>query len=110
MANVKRPLLSIVVPAYNEERRLPETLPRIVSFVQAREYEAEVIVVDDGSTDGTAKVVEEIASEAPFVTLIRNEHRGKGYAVRLGVLAARGRFRATTCSSATPIYRCPSTR
>ena len=87
---VKHPFLSIVVPAYNEGRRLPETLPRVVDFVQAQEYSAEVIVVDDGSTDNTASVVEEIARDAPFVRLIRNEHRGKGYAVKTGALAAQG--------------------
>jgi dolichyl-phosphate beta-glucosyltransferase len=90
MSDMERPLLSIVVPAYNEERRLPQTLPRIVNFVQAQEYEGEVIVVDDGSTDGTVRVVEEIASQAPFVTLIRNEHRGKGYSVKTGALTAKG--------------------
>ena len=89
---MERPLLSIVVPAYNEERRLPQTLRRIVNFVQAQEYEGEVIVVDDGSTDGTVRVVEEVASQAPFVTLIRNEHRGKGYSVKTGALTAKGEY------------------
>jgi len=88
--DVEHPFLSIVVPAYNEGRRLPETLPRTVHFVEAQEYSAEVIVVDDGSTDNTATVVEEIAKDAPFVHLIRNEHRGKGYAVKTGALAAQG--------------------
>ncbi len=92
MSDMERPLLSLVVPAYNEERRLPQTLPRIVNFVQAQEYEGEVIVVDDGSTDATVKVVEEIALEAPFVTLIRNEHHGKGYSVKTGALAAKGDY------------------
>ena len=89
---MEHPLLSIVVPAYNEERRLPETLPCIVDFVQAQDYAAEVIVVDDGSSDGTASVVEEIAADAPFVRLIKNEHRGKGFAVKTGALAAEGDF------------------
>jgi dolichyl-phosphate beta-glucosyltransferase len=89
---MEHPFLSIVVPAYNEEGRLPQTLPRIVDFVQAQEYAAEVIVVDDGSADGTCGVVEEIAAAAPFVRLIRNEHRGKGYAVKTGGMAAAGDF------------------
>jgi dolichyl-phosphate beta-glucosyltransferase len=89
---MERPFLSIVVPAYNEERRLPETLPRIVDFLRAQTYPCEVIVVDDGSTDGTADVVEGIAAEAPSVRLIKNEHRGKGYAVKTGVLAAGGDY------------------
>jgi dolichyl-phosphate beta-glucosyltransferase len=88
----ERPLLSIVVPAYDEERRLPQTLPRIVEFVQAQEYPGEVIVVDDGSADSTASVVEEIAAAVPVIKLIRNEHRGKGYAVKTGALAAAGDY------------------
>jgi dolichyl-phosphate beta-glucosyltransferase len=87
---MERPFLSIVVPAYNEEGRLPQTLPRIVEFLKAQEYLGEVIVVDDGSRDGTASVVELIAAETPIVRLIRNEHRGKGYAVKTGVMAAQG--------------------
>jgi dolichyl-phosphate beta-glucosyltransferase len=87
---MERPFLSIVVPAYNEERRLPQTLPRIVEFLKAQDYPGEVIVVDDGSADTTASVVEGIALEAPMVKLIRNEHRGKGYAVKTGVMAAQG--------------------
>jgi glycosyltransferase involved in cell wall biosynthesis len=88
--DMERPFLSIVVPAYNEERRLPQTLPRIVEFVEAQEYPSEVIVVDDGSTDTTASVVEGIAAEAPSVKLIKNEHRGKGSAVKTGAMAAQG--------------------
>jgi dolichyl-phosphate beta-glucosyltransferase len=88
--DMERPFLSIVVPAYNEERRLPQTLPRIVEFLKAQDYPGEVIVVDDGSGDTTASVVEGIAAGAPMVKLIRNEHRGKGYAVKTGVMAAQG--------------------
>jgi dolichyl-phosphate beta-glucosyltransferase len=84
--------LSIIVPAYNEDRRLPTTLPRIVAFLQAQDYPGEVMVVDDGSVDKTARVVEEMAARLPFITLIRNEHRGKGYAVRTGMLAAQGDY------------------
>jgi dolichyl-phosphate beta-glucosyltransferase len=87
---MEHPFLSIVVPAYNEEGRLPQTLPRIVDFLQAQDYDAELIVVDDGSADGTCRIVEDIAATAPFVRLIRNEHRGKGYAVKTGGMAAVG--------------------
>ena len=90
--DTERPFLSIIVPAYNEERRLPQTLPRIVAFLQAQDYPGDVIVVDDGSFDNTAYVVEEMAAQVPFITLIRNEHRGKGYAVKTGVLAAQGDY------------------
>ncbi len=83
--------LSVVIPAYNEARRLPQTLARIEAYLQARGYAAEIIVVDDGSTDSTAALVEcGVASGAP-VRLLRNErNRGKGYSVRCGVLASRG--------------------
>jgi len=92
MVENRRPFLSIVVPAYNEERRLPQTLPRIVDFVNHQDYPAEVLVVDDGSTDGTAGVVRDIADGLPFVRLIENQHRGKGYAVKTGVMSAQGDY------------------
>jgi glycosyltransferase involved in cell wall biosynthesis len=79
------PYLSIVIPAYNEERRLPGTLARIGAYLAAQPYGSEVIVVDDGSTDATAAV-----AGRPGVQLLRRDHRGKGFAVRAGALAARG--------------------
>ena len=85
-------LLSLVVPAYNEERRLPESLPEIVGFVQQQDYHAEVIVVDDGSTDGTADVVRQFQAQASFLLLHQVEHGGKGHAVRAGMLRARGDY------------------
>jgi len=89
---MEHPFLSIIIPAYNEERRLPHTLPRIVAFLQAQNYPGEVIVVDDGSLDNTAKVVEDMAARLRHITLIRNEHRGKGYAVKTGMMAAQGEY------------------
>ncbi len=80
------PLLSIVIPAYNEERRLPTTLAAIMAFLANEPYSSEVIVVDDGSDDRTA----EIAAATPGVTILRCDHRGKGFAVRAGALAASG--------------------
>jgi dolichyl-phosphate beta-glucosyltransferase len=84
------PFLSVVIPAYNEERRLPQTLQSIVDYLARQSYTSEVIVVDDGSGDNTAHVVESFRAAHPTVALIRNDHRGKGYAVRAGMLAARG--------------------
>ncbi len=84
--------LSIVIPAYNEERRLPETLRRIRTYLEAKRVDAEVVVVDDGSIDRTAAIVTETSAAWPTLRLVRNEkNTGKGYAVRHGVLEARGR-------------------
>ena len=85
-----RPFLSIIVPAYNEERRLPQTLQRIVEYLAQQAYSSQVLVVDDGSSDQTAAVVADFSAAHPRVELIRNDHRGKGYAVRTGALHARG--------------------
>src|ERR1700733_3204646 len=81
--------LSIVIPAYNEEQRLPATLDRIGSYVERSPVPvAEILVVDDGSRDGTAALAE---ARGGIVRLVRNPgNRGKGYAVRNGMLAAKG--------------------
>lgn len=84
-------ILSIIIPAYNEESRLPKTLERIHDYVVSRAYSAEVIVVDDGSCDGTVRVVEEAIKKYPELQLIsNNSNRGKGFSVRHGMLKARG--------------------
>ena len=81
--------LSIVVPAYNEERQIAATLRAIRTFADAQEFPVEIVVVDDGSTDATADVVAKIAG----VRLLRVvPNRGKGHAVRRGVLASAGKF------------------
>jgi glycosyltransferase involved in cell wall biosynthesis len=85
-----RPLVSVVIPAFNEERRLPQTLARVDAYLETQNYASEIVVVDDGSSDGTVRVVELFAREHPRVRLIQNDHRGKGYTVRTGMLAARG--------------------
>jgi glycosyltransferase involved in cell wall biosynthesis len=85
------PELSIIVPAFNEEKRLARTLAAIRDYVAAKSFQAEVIVVDDGSSDGTAKLVEEWRTRMPNLRLASNDrNRGKGYSVRHGVLEARG--------------------
>jgi glycosyltransferase involved in cell wall biosynthesis len=85
----------VIVPAYNEEQRLPASLDRITSFLAAEHFgEYEIIVVDDGSRDSTAALVERYSAAHPSVRLVRNPgNRGKGYAVRNGMLAARGEWR-----------------
>jgi len=86
-----QPTLSIVIPAYNEERRLPASLARIQAFLSARGGVNEVLVVDDGSTDLTPSIVQDRQLTWPALRLIRNgENRGKGYSVRHGMLEAHG--------------------
>lgn len=86
-----RPLYSIVIPAYNESARLGATLDRVLAFVRERQWDVEIIVVDDGSTDGTAAIVRSYAQGCPSVRLLENPgNRGKGCSVRNGVLNARG--------------------
>lgn len=87
-----RPGLSIIIPAYNEERRLPRTLECVRGYLRGEQAGTEVIVVDDGSSDGTAELVGRMRAEMPELRLISNgQNRGKGYSVRHGMLEARGR-------------------
>jgi len=82
---------SIVIPAYNEGARLGATLEKVLDYVHAQGWNAEVIVVDDGSRDNTADLVRGFAEKEPILRLVENPgNRGKGYAVRNGMLNARG--------------------
>ena len=86
-----QPTHSIVIPAYNESERLATSIPRILEYLRDRELRAEVIVVNDGSSDRTAAVVQQFAAHNPLVILVENPaNRGKGYSVRNGMLHARG--------------------
>jgi dolichyl-phosphate beta-glucosyltransferase len=83
--------LSIVIPAFNEEQRLPKSLQSIRSYLKSHSLRAEVLVVDDGSTDSTAMVVEDSRTGFPELRLISNgRNHGKGFSVRHGMLQARG--------------------
>ena len=85
------PQYSIVIPAYNERARIPATLRSVLDCIRRRGWSAEVVVVNDGSRDGTADVVREIAADAPEVRLLENPgNRGKGYSVRNGLLHSFG--------------------
>ena len=86
------PLLSIIIPAYNEERRLPTTLPQVIAFAESQDYPVEVLVVDNGSTDRTSDVTREIAAEHPIVSLLSQPIRGKGAAVRKGMFKSQGEY------------------
>ena len=85
--------LSVVIPAYNEERRLPETLDAVRSFLATKRYAWEIVVADDGSDDATADIVAGAEENDERVKLVRLPHGGKGWAVKNGMLAARGRYR-----------------
>ncbi len=82
---------SLIFPAFNESKRLAPTLDTVLSYVSQQRWQAEIIVVDDGSTDGTAEIVREYMRRNPMVRLVQNPgNHGKGYSVRNGVLNAHG--------------------
>ena len=86
-------VLSVVIPAYNESSRLPSTLQAVLGLLQSRSEPYEVVVVDDGSTDDTADLMQRVCREAPAVRLLRHSANfGKGTAVRNGMLNARGEY------------------
>jgi dolichyl-phosphate beta-glucosyltransferase len=81
----------VVVPAYNEQERLPRTLARLHEYYEAQAYTFDITIVSDGSKDGTAQLVRDFAADHPKFRLIEySPNRGKGYAVRTGILAAQG--------------------
>ncbi len=87
------PYLSIVIPAYNEEMRLPTSLRQVAAFVEAQPYRAEVLVVDNNSSDQTRSIAASFAAANPFMRVLSEPRQGKGAAIRTGMLAARGAFR-----------------
>ena len=87
------PELSIIIPAYNEEARLAATLEQIAAYISNSGRDTEVLVVDDGSKDGTAAVAEYFQIKIPSLRVVSNGvNRGKGYSVRRGMQEARGRI------------------
>ena len=87
------PYLSIIIPAYNEERRLPTTLEKTRQFLGKQSYLAEVLVIENGSQDHTYHVAVEFARRNPQFRVIQEDRRGKGSAVKRGMLEASGEFR-----------------
>ncbi len=82
---------SIIIPAYNESRRIEPTLERVLAYVSDQELDTEIIIVNDGSRDNTADIVRRHARQNPSLRLIENPgNRGKGYSVRSGMLHAQG--------------------
>jgi len=87
------PLLSLIIPAYNEENRLPTTLVQVNDFIQTQPFESEVLVIENGSKDRTFQIAQAFAEQNPRFRAIHEEQRGKGLAVKRGMLEARGEFR-----------------
>jgi dolichyl-phosphate beta-glucosyltransferase len=87
------PTYSIVIPAYNESQRLGGTLDKVLAYVRSHAWNAEVIVVNDGSRDNTEEIARQFAEKDTIVRIVNNPgNRGKGYSVRNGMLHSRGRI------------------
>ncbi len=91
-SNEPSPFLTIVIPAYNEERRLPLTLPQVIAFAQTQPFPVEIVVVDNASTDRTAEIVRGAMAHYPQLRLLYQPVQGKCAAVRMGMLAGRGEY------------------
>ena len=87
------PLLSIIIPAHNEENRLPRSLEQVFAFLARQSYEAEVLVVENGSSDRTLEIAQGYAEKHKNLRVLREAGTGKGLAVRRGMLEARGEYR-----------------
>ncbi len=89
--SLESPLLSIIIPAYNEEQRLPGSLEKIVQWMETIPFSVEVIVVENGSQDRTTEIAEAYAQKYPQIRVIHSE-KGKGAAVRTGIYASHGEY------------------
>lgn len=100
-----KPYLSVVIPSYNELKNASRgVLEEVVAYLQKQSYAWEVILSDDGSTDGTVEVLESFASNYPQVSVLKNVHAGKGPTVQSGMLAADGEWRLfTDFDQSTPL-------
>jgi dolichyl-phosphate beta-glucosyltransferase len=87
------PFLSVVIPAYNEEYRLPRTLEQIFAFLREQSYASEVLVIENGSSDRTYEIAREFAEHHENLRVFKEEQRGKGNAVKRGMLEAHGEYR-----------------
>ncbi|MFO7661833.1 MAG: glycosyltransferase family 2 protein [Chloroflexota bacterium] len=90
--NSPTPLISLVIPAYNEEERLPKTLPAAIDFLESQAYPYEIIIVDNNSCDRTGDIAREIAAQRANIKVLTEPSQGKGAAVRTGMLAASGDY------------------
>jgi dolichyl-phosphate beta-glucosyltransferase len=86
--------LSVIFPAYNEEKRIPKTLRLTYDYLKNQPYESEIVVINDGSKDNTAQAVQNLSREIPILRLIDNKkNKGKGGVVKQGMLEAKGEYR-----------------
>jgi len=90
---LNNPFLSIVIPAHNEEGRLPRTLGQVFDFLDRQEYSSEVIIIENGSSDRTLDLAQEISRKRPNLIIYHEQQRGKGNAVQQGMLRAKGQYR-----------------
>lgn len=87
------PYLSIILPAHNEEKRLPRTLDEVRGFVESQSYPVDVVLVENGSQDRTLELAQQYAASLPYLRVLHEDRPGKGLAVRTGILAAKGQYR-----------------
>jgi len=102
---MKQPFLSVIIPSYNEQKNLQRgVLDEVISYLKRQSYDWEVILSDDGSTDGTVAALQDFAAAHPQVRVLENAHAGKGPTVQSGMLAARGKWRLfTDFDQSTPL-------
>jgi dolichyl-phosphate beta-glucosyltransferase len=87
------PFLSLIIPAHNEETRLPDTLKQVMMFCEKQPYAIEVLIVENGSQDHTLQIAQDYAAGSPQIKVLQNTQSGKGRAVKQGILAASGEYR-----------------
>lgn len=86
------PFLSLIIPAYNEEQRLPHTLEQVLNYLSRQSYQAEILIIENGSDDRTLEIAQNIAQSHPNVRALHENMRGKGQAIRRGVQESRGQY------------------
>jgi dolichyl-phosphate beta-glucosyltransferase len=91
MVQANELVLSLIIPAYNEERRLPRSLDQIIEFIDAKKEPIEVLIVENGSTDRTTEIAESYAAQHPYIRVLHSA-KGKGAAVKEGMMAGNGRY------------------
>ena len=87
------PFLSIIIPAHNEANRLPRTLEQVFAYLKSQDYSSEVVVVENGSSDNTLELATQFIKEYSNLVVVQEHQKGKGNAVRRGMLVARGEYR-----------------